>query len=134
MITASSSALSHSVPLSLVVNTAPPPNFSLAASPSLQTVTAGSRTSYTATVSALNGFSGSVSLSVSGLPAGATGSFTPASVTGSGTSTLSISSSNTTPPCSYPLTITGTSGSLTHTASDTLTVKGLCVTATSRGP
>jgi len=118
----------------LVVNTAPPPNFSLAASPSSQTVTAGSGTSYTATVSALNGFGGSVSLSVSGLPAGATGGFTPASVTGSGTSTLSISSSNTTPPGSYPLTITGTSGSVTHTASVTLTVNGTCVTATSGGP
>jgi len=133
-VAATSGGLSHSLPLSLVVNTAPPPDFSLSASPSSLTVTAGNAATSTVTVAALNGFSGSVSLSVSGLPTGATGSFTPPSVTGSGTSTLNISTLNTAPPGSYTLVVTGTSGSLTHTVSVTLTVNGTCVTATSGGP
>jgi hypothetical protein len=99
-------------------------DFSLSASPASQTVVQGSGTSYTATVTAGTGFSGTVSLSVNGLPAGATASFSPASVTNSGSSTLSVSTSTSTPTGSYPLTITATSGSLTHTANVTLIVSG----------
>jgi endo-1,4-beta-D-glucanase Y/regulation of enolase protein 1 (concanavalin A-like superfamily) len=101
---------------------APAPDFSISASPSSQTVTAGNGTTYTATVGALNGFSGSVNLSVSGLPGGATGSFNPSSITTSGSSTLSVSTSSSTPAGTYTLTITGTSGSLVHSATVTLVV------------
>jgi hypothetical protein len=48
------------------------PDFSLSASPASQTVAQGNSTSFTATVTAGTGFAGNVSLSVSGLPAGAT--------------------------------------------------------------
>jgi hypothetical protein len=102
--------------------TTPAPDFSIAATPSSQTVTAGNGTSYTATVTALNGFSGSVSLSVSGLPTGASGSFNPASVAGSGSSTLSVTTTTNTAPGTYTVTVTGTSGSLVHTATVTLVV------------
>ena len=98
------------------------PDFSISASPSSRTVVQGGGTTYTATITGGTGFSGTVSLSVSGLPAGASASFSPASITNSGSSTLSVSTSSTTPPGSYPLTITGTSGSLVHTASVTLVV------------
>ena len=102
------------------------PDFSLSASPSSQAVVAGKTTSpgYTVTVSALNGFNGTVRLSVSGLPSGATPTFNPTSVTGSGTSTLTVSTSSTTPTGTYTLTITGTSGTLTHNTSVTLVVTG----------
>src|SRR5581483_3748659 len=60
------------------------PDFSVGASPSTQTVAPGGSTSYTVSVSGSGGFSGSVSFSVSGLPAGASGSFSPTSVSGSG--------------------------------------------------
>lgn len=102
--------------------TTPTPDFTIAASPNSQTVTAGCGTSYTTTITAVNGFTGTVSLSVSGLPSGATGSFNPTSVAGSGNSTLSVSTSSTTPAGTYTLTITGASGSLTHSASVTLVV------------
>ena len=86
---------------------APAPDFSLAAT------SAG-----VVTVTALNGFSGAVALSASGLPAGATASFAPASINGAGTSTLTVNA----PPGTYNLTITGTSGSLSHQAAIALSI------------
>jgi uncharacterized membrane protein len=98
------------------------PDFALATTPASQTVTAGAGTSYTTTVTPSGGFNGTVNFSVSGLPAGAAGTFNPASVTTSGSTTLSVTTSSTTPAGSYPLTITGTSGSIVHTNSVTLVV------------
>ena len=98
------------------------PDFSIAASPASQTVTQGGGTSYTATVTASGGFTGVVNFSVSGLPSGASASFNPTSVTGSGASTLSLSTSSTTPAGTYTLTITGTSGTLSHSSTITLVV------------
>ena len=99
------------------------PDLSLSASPSSQTVVQGGGTSFTATVTAGTGFSGTVILSFSGLPAGASASFSPASISTSGSSTLSVSTSSSTAPGSYPLTVTATSGTLTHTANVTLVVR-----------
>lgn len=98
------------------------PDFSMSTSPPSQTVTAGNGTTYTTSVSALNGFAGTVTFSVSGLPTGAGDSFSPSSVTGSGSSTLSITTATTTPAGTYPLTVTGTSGALAHNNSITLVV------------
>jgi hypothetical protein len=100
------------------------PDFSVSATPSSQTVTQGNGTSYTINVAPSGGFAGTVGLSVSGLPQGATAAFNPTSITTSGSSTLSVSTLSSTPAGSYPLTITGTSGSLTHTATATLVVSG----------
>ena len=108
----------------LVTFTASPaaPDFSLSATPGSRSVVQGSSTSYTATVSALNAFNGVTSFSVTGLPSGANGTFSPTSVTGSGSSTLNVTTSSTTPTGSYTVTMTGTSGSLSHSASVTLVV------------
>ena len=46
----------------------PTPDFSLSATPASRTVTQGNSANYTVTVGAVNGFSGPVSLSASGLP------------------------------------------------------------------
>ncbi len=73
----------------------------------------GSSITSTITVLAVNGFSGTVSLTdtlASGLTCGA---ISPSSITGSGTATLSCSSTSTT---NYSVTIRGTSGSLSHSA------------------
>jgi hypothetical protein len=99
---------------------APTPDFSLSTSPASQTVTQGAGTSYTETITPINGFTGSVTLSVSGLPAGSSGTFSPNPATS--TSTLSVTTSPTTPTGSFPLTITGVSGTLTHTSGATLVV------------
>jgi len=70
----------------------PEPTFSLFASPSSQSVVEGNCTSYTASVSALvSGFNSTVNFSLgSALPANATASFSPASVVGAGSSTLTV--------------------------------------------
>jgi hypothetical protein len=108
--------------------------FSVSASPASQTVVQGGGTSFTTTVTASTGFSGTVSLSVSGLPAGATASFSPASISTSGSSTLRVSTSSSAAPGSYPLTITATSGTVTHTANVTLVVStGFSVSVTPSG-
>ncbi len=97
-------------------------DFTIAGSPGSQSVAAGGSTTYTVNVGSLNGFAGSVSFSASGLPTGATATFNPASVTGSGSSTLTVQTSSSTPTGSPTLTITGTSGSLVHTTTVTLIV------------
>ena len=92
----------------------PTPDFSLSASPASQTVTQGASTSYAVTATASNGFTGTISYSVSGLPSGASGSF-------SGT-TLNVATTSSAAAGTSTLTITGTSGSLSHTATVSLTI------------
>ena len=99
---------------------APAPNFSLSLSPASLSVTQGSSGSSTITVSPSGGFTGSVSLSASGLPAGVTASFGTNPATSTSTVTFSASSTATTGTAT--VTITGTSGSLTHTTTISLTV------------
>jgi Divergent InlB B-repeat domain/PQQ-like domain len=101
---------------------APAPDFTLDVSPSSQTVQAGNSTSYTATIAAVNGFAGAVTFSASGLPSGANATFNPTSVTGSGSSTMTVTTASTTPTGTFTLTITGTSGTLRHTTTVALTV------------
>jgi len=103
------------------------PDFALTATPASQSITAGAGTSYTATVTPSGGYTGTVSLSVSGLPTGATGAFTPASVTTSGSSNLAVTTTTAVAAGTYPLTITGTDGTLTHTASVNLVVSAAIV-------
>src|SRR5262249_10947314 len=64
--------------------------FTISASPGSRIVTPGASASYTATITAQNSFSGSVTLSAAGLPSGASATFNPPSITGSGTSTVTI--------------------------------------------
>src|SRR6267378_4051640 len=91
--------------------------------------------SLTVTVNPGTGFSGTVAFSVTGLPSGTTASFSPASVTTSGSTTLTVSTSASTPGGTYTLTIRGTSGPLTHTFNVTLVVTAdfaISVTPSSR--
>ena len=117
-VTGTAIGLTRTTTAGLTVNLSP--NFSLSGSPGSQTVTAGAGTSYTVTITPSGGFSGSVTFSVSGLPSGATGAFTPNP--GTTSSTLNITTGSSTPAGTSTLTITGTSGSLTHTTTVSLTV------------
>jgi len=98
------------------------PDFTLSAAPSSQTVVQGNSTTYTATVGAVNGFTGTVTFSASGLPTGANASFNPPTITTSGSSAMTVTTASSTPTGSYTLTITGTSGTTIHTTTVSLTV------------
>jgi len=119
-ITGTSPGLTHTTTVSLTVNAAGQANYSLSASPSSLTITQGNSGTSTITVNPQNGFTGSVSLSASGLPSGVTPSFSPSSTTS--TSTLTLTASSTATTGSVTVTITGTSGGLTHTTTIALTV------------
>lgn len=120
-ITATSGTISNTTNANLVVTG--PPDFTLGIQPSTQTVVQGNSTSYTVTVASLNGFSGTVSLALTGQPSNATVSFTPSAITGgAGSSTLGITVTSTTPVNTYQLTITATSGALSHAMGVTLNV------------
>jgi subtilisin family serine protease len=120
-ITGTSGQTTHTAAVILVV--AATPDFSLAVSPTSATVTAGQSTSFTITVSAQGGFTGSVALSVAGLPSGASGSFSRNPVTGAGTSTLTVATARFTTRGTFTVRITGRSGSITRQVTTALTVR-----------
>jgi subtilase family serine protease len=105
---------------------APPgPDFSLSVSPSTVTVNAGAQTSMTINVNVLNGFASPVSLSATA-PSGWSATPTTTSITGSGSTILSITPPTGTAAGTYTVKVTGqstdTNGNpLTHTT--TVTVK-----------
>jgi Abnormal spindle-like microcephaly-assoc'd, ASPM-SPD-2-Hydin len=96
------------------------PNFTLTAVPNTLTISQGNQGTSTITVVPSNGFSGSVTLSASGMPSGVTAGFVPNPTTS--TSTLTLTASATAATGNSTVTITGTSGSLTATTTVTLTV------------
>src|SRR5882762_1999959 len=98
----------------------PSPNFALSASPSSQTLILGTSGTSTITVTPQNGFSGSVNLSVAGLPSGVTALFSPNPATA--TSTLTLTASSTATTGTAAVTIAGTSASLMQTTTIMVTV------------
>ncbi len=95
--------------------------FTVNVTPGSQSVCSPLNAVYTVAVGVTGSFSGSVSLSASGLPAGATASFSPNPVTAPGNSTMTITTAGVTPG-TYSFTVTGTSGAQTQNASASLTV------------
>lgn len=78
---------------------------------------AGGSASVNVTTTGSGGFSAAVSLAVSGLPPGVTGTFVPQSVPspGTGNATLTLSSAVSTVPGTYSVTVTASGGGLTRT-------------------
>ena len=97
-------------------------DFSLSASPSTLSVAQGGSGTSTISTAVTSGSAQTVSLSASGLPAGTTASFNPASVTSGSSSTMTVSVGASTAAGTYTITVTGTGASATHTATVTLTV------------
>jgi hypothetical protein len=122
-ITGTSGALSHSTTVKLVVNLVNPPDFAISVSPASINVTRGNSGNYTVTIGAVNGFTGTVSLSVAGLGSRVTGTFNPTSVAGSGTSTLTVTVNRRATRGTRTLTITGVSGSLSHSTTAALVIQ-----------
>ena len=98
-------------------------DFSISATPASQTIARGGVANYTVTITAGQGFSGTVNLSVSGVPPRATATFNPASIVNAGTSTLTIDTEPNVQKRTRTLTITGTGGGRTHSATVTLIIQ-----------
>ncbi|MET8699500.1 glycosyl hydrolase family 18 protein [Kitasatospora sp. NPDC004723] len=111
-----------------------PPNsdFSITVNPGSGTVAAGSSTTATVATAEIttpgspSGTAPSLTLSVSGAPAGVTATVNPGSVLAGTPATLTVNTAATTVPGTYPLTVTGkaTATGSVHTATYTLTVSG----------
>ncbi len=97
-----------------------PGSFTISSSLSLISIVAGSTATDTVIVSPVNGFTGSVSLAIAGLPSGVTSSWSvnPASTS----STLTLTASNTTALGNYNVSITGIYGALSQTVGLELSV------------
>src|SRR5947208_3440350 len=108
----------RSTPLTLTVSAAP--DYALSVAPAALTIGQGATGSTTVTITRTN-FSGAVTLSVGGAPAGVTGSFDPAAPTGA-SSTLTLSVGAAVAPGVYNLTVDGTGTAGNRSTSLTLTV------------
>jgi hypothetical protein len=98
-------------------------DFSGSINPTSQSVTAGASASYAVTIFPVSGFTGNVTISVTGLPTGATLSFAPSNVVTGGSGTVNFTITTTgVATGTYTMLVTGTSGGLSHSGSITLTV------------
>ena len=100
------------------------PYFIISSSAQSMTIARGGLGTSTITSTLSGNFNSTVSLSATGLPSGATATFSPSSFAapGGGNSTLTLTASLSTPPGTYNVTVTGTGGGQTHTAQINLTV------------
>jgi hypothetical protein len=105
--------------LVVTVNVQPGANFSVAASPNPQVLVPGASNTIDVTLNRAPGFTASVTMSVSGLPSGVSGSFNPSSTSGN-TSTLTLTATNAVALGDSSITITGTSGTIVNSTASTV--------------
>jgi hypothetical protein len=123
-LTATSGSLSHSQSEALTVQAPVIPDFALSLNPSSLSLAAGGQGSFQVSFQPSGGFSGSVQIQISGLPANATA--TPSGqfqLLSSSPQTVTVTAAVALASGSYPLTIAGTSGSLGHSVTETLNVQ-----------
>ena len=128
-VTGTSGSLTHSVNVSLSVTF--DPDFELFSAPFTATVKPGGTAVYQLQVKPFPVFSNAVTLSVSGVPAHASATITPAQVSPGASATMDVLTTTQTPTGSFALTLTGTAPTvdpngvpttLTHTLALTLEV------------
>ncbi len=120
-LTGTSGTLTHSVTISLTI--APAPDFTLAVSPStlpLMAGAAGSQLSVTAT--ALNAFTGTIAVAITGLPPGVTANPATLNLTPGTAQNITISATASATSGTTTLTLTAASGTLVHSAAVSLTI------------
>jgi kumamolisin len=105
-----------------LLNTISTPGFGLTASPTMASVVQGGSGMSTITSTVTNGFDSGISLSATGQPTGVTVILSPTSITGAGTSTMTITVGSSTVVGTYRIMVTGTSGSITEIVTVTLAV------------
>ena len=119
-ISGTSGSVVHTAKFTLTVTIAP--GFSITASPASVSVVQGSSGHIALTSTAVGGFKSAVVFTASGAPSGVTCAFSPASVAGAGSSTLTFTVTTAATPGTYPITVTATSGSLVHTVTINLVI------------
>jgi hypothetical protein len=121
-LTGTSGMLSHASTVMLTVS-APPPDYTLALSPTSLNVTGGAAASQVnITANAVNGFNGTVMVAISGLPAATTAVPATLSLTPGTSQNVMLTTALAAPGGTSTVTFTGTSGSLTRSVSLALTV------------
>lgn len=114
-------ALSHTVTVHLNVT-----DFTIGANPStIGPANVGVGVNSTITITAVNGFTGTVNLSPIS-PSGLTVTFTPSSITGSGTSIMTVKGSSA---GTFTITVKGSIGSLSHTVDVTVKIADFQISA-----
>ena len=117
VLTGTSGALTHTANLNVQVTaTPPPPDFSLGLNPPSLSIPPGGSAQTTLSVTALNGFSSSVSVQLSGLPAGVSAPSTSYTISAGNPQTVTLSAASDSEATTSTAVFTGTSAALTHTA------------------
>ena len=106
----------------LVVVAEAQPNFTLTPTPAQSLIAPDDSASHSIAITRSGGFSQAVAFTASGLPNGVSAGFAPNPASGS-SATLTFTSDHNPKPGAYPITITGTGGSLTRSTSVVLTVE-----------
>jgi uncharacterized membrane protein len=109
VITATAGSVVHQYTLSMVVTG--PPDFALSV-PASANVVSGTTSYVVIPFQALGSAIPTVTLSITGLPTGMTGTFTPNPTNGQ--TTLAVTTDAKTPVGTYPVVITGTAGTIVH--------------------
>ena len=123
-----SGTLTHTSTVTLAVS-APPPDFTLTVAPASQTLVAGTSGSpISVTANPVNGFTGTVNVTLTGLPTGVTASPSALALAAGVPQSITLSAAVSVPAAASAVTFTGTSGALTHTAPFALTVQTAAMT------
>lgn len=109
-------------------------DFSLSKNSQSNVVLAGGKATYNLAVNPVNAPTYPVALSVTGLPAGATASFSANNRVPYFASALSVQTSANSPPGTYPLTLKGVGGGITHTLPLSLIIRPKSVLTISASP
>jgi subtilase family serine protease len=109
--------------LTLTVTAAVTGSFTISVSPTSGYLDQGQSGYAVVSTMASGGFDSAISFSATGIPSGVTGSFSPASVTVSGTTDFTLTVSRSAPTGTYPITITGTGGGVTKSTTLTFGVR-----------
>ncbi len=120
----------HTLTLALTITALPPQDFTLSVTPTTLVVTPGASATALVIASAGAGFVAPIALSIAGLPIGVNALFTPSSMSGVGSSTLTVSAAAVTTPGSYALIVTGSSAGRQHSVALSLTVQTATPTPT----
>jgi subtilisin-like proprotein convertase family protein len=96
-------------------------NFSLCADKLISTICTPQTFTTSVSSSVVAGFAGNIALAATGLPTNAVATFSPATISAGGTSTMTIEFGATVPEGTFDVSVTGTSGAISNSRTFTFT-------------